>query len=244
MSIFARSLLFLVGLVVVVNAALPLEDGVLVLDDTNFDEAIAAHDLLLVEFYAPWYSHHLIILQIFAFHLQSKHGCFILDIRMTRPPKNAFTIFNCRCGHCKTLAPEWAKAAKSLSASASPMKLAKVDATIAKKLAETNAVQGFPTIKFFKNGKAGDYSGGRTAPDIIDWANKKSGPAYITVTDGEGLQKIQDENEVIVLGVFESLDSAAASAFIAMASDSEDQVRSKSTVMQFATLSCSADLSI
>ena len=61
MSIFARTLLFLVGLVAVVNAALPLEDGVLVLDDTNFDEAIAAHDLLLVEFYAPWYPDHPII---------------------------------------------------------------------------------------------------------------------------------------------------------------------------------------
>ena len=111
------------------------------------------------------------------------------------------------------------------------MKLAKVDATIAKKLAETHAVQGFPTIKFFKNGKAGDYSGGRTAPDIIGWATKKSGPAYITVTDEEGLKKIKDENAVIVLGVFASLDSASASAFIAMASDSEDQVRAKSPIL-------------
>ena len=61
MSIFARILIGLIGLVVVVNAALPVEDGVLVLDDTNFDEAIAAHDLLLVEFYAPWYPDHPII---------------------------------------------------------------------------------------------------------------------------------------------------------------------------------------
>lgn len=34
--------------------AIELEGDVLVLDDTNFAEATAAHDKLLVEFYAPW----------------------------------------------------------------------------------------------------------------------------------------------------------------------------------------------
>ena len=55
MKSFARISLCLLGLVAVVFAALPLEDGVLVLDDTNWEEATSSHDLLLVEFYAPWY---------------------------------------------------------------------------------------------------------------------------------------------------------------------------------------------
>lgn len=36
--------------------AFEVEDGVLVLGTSDFDEAIEAHPQILVEFYAPWYS--------------------------------------------------------------------------------------------------------------------------------------------------------------------------------------------
>ena len=70
------------------------------------------------------------------------------------------------CGHCKNLAPEWSKAAKKLNAENSPMKLAKVDATEEKSLGSKFEIKGFPTIKFFKNGKPTEYNGGRTEPGI------------------------------------------------------------------------------
>jgi len=40
----------------IVSAAIPVEDNVLVLDESNFEEALAANNQLLVEFYAPWYA--------------------------------------------------------------------------------------------------------------------------------------------------------------------------------------------
>jgi thioredoxin-like negative regulator of GroEL len=60
-----------------------------------------------------------------------------------------FRINTCS-GHCKTLAPEYAKAAQKLRENDPPYYLAKVDATEQKGIAEKFAVKGFPTLYFFK----------------------------------------------------------------------------------------------
>lgn len=77
------------------------------------------------------------------------------------------------CGHCKKLAPEWAKAASTLKGK---VKLGAVDATQFQELANRYGVRGYPTIKYFPAGSkldAEEYDGGRTADDIIAWAENK-----------------------------------------------------------------------
>jgi len=75
------------------------------------------------------------------------------------------------CGHCKSLEPEWKKAASALKGI---VKLVAVDADAHRDLASPYGVQGFPTIKFFgTDKKPQDYSGGRTAKDIVDFAIKE-----------------------------------------------------------------------
>jgi len=112
------------------------------------------------------------------------------------------------CGHCKALAPEYAKAAAALKDE--PAKLGKVDATEHKEVGGRFGIQGFPTLKFFRNGKPQDYTGGRTSDEIVNWIKKKSGPPAITLESEEDLLKAQEANDVVVVGVFDSTDDAMA----------------------------------
>lgn len=78
------------------------------------------------------------------------------------------------CGHCKNLAPHWAKAATELKGK---VKLGALDATVNKVKASQYEIQGYPTIKFFapgvKSASAEEYDGGRTSSEIVQWALDK-----------------------------------------------------------------------
>jgi len=126
------------------------------------------------------------------------------------------------CGHCKSLEPEYAKAAATLKADGSPVKLCKVDATIATKLAEKFGVQGFPTLKFFKKGQATEYGGGRTEKEIVSWIKKKTGPPAESLGDTEAVKKFTDGRDVAVVGFFADKESALAKAFLKAADGIDD----------------------
>ena len=75
------------------------------------------------------------------------------------------------CGHCKSLAPEYAKAAKGLKG---VVKVGAVSADEHNLLGGEFSVRGFPTITIFgaNKKKPEDYNGARTADGLIDAAFK------------------------------------------------------------------------
>jgi len=128
------------------------------------------------------------------------------------------------CGHCKSLAPEYAKAATALKDEGSDIRLAKVDATEHKKLGERFGVRGYPTLKFFVDGKEKEYNGGRKSPDIVSWLKKKTGDACKVVTSKNDVDTEVETSHFTVLAAFSDRSSAAGAAYTQVASDTDGVV--------------------
>jgi protein disulfide-isomerase A1 len=155
-----KAILFAVLCIAAVFAGeYPTEEGVLVLTDSTFAQAIEEYDFVLAEFYAPW------------------------------------------CGHCKNLAPEYAKAAQQLAATNPNVKLAKIDCTVEKDLASKYEIRGFPTLKFFTKGADAPiaYEAGRTSGDIVNWLKKKTGPASVELKTVEEADTLIGNSDVLVV---------------------------------------------
>jgi len=127
------------------------------------------------------------------------------------------------CGHCKALAPEYAKAATQLAEEKSELKLGKVDATEQTELGEKFEIRGYPTLKFFREGKPIEYNGGRTQAEIVRWLKKKAGPPAVDIKTADELEKLKEDNEVVVVGLFKDQNSEAAKTFMKVAATYHEQ---------------------
>lgn len=129
------------------------------------------------------------------------------------------------CGHCKQLAPEYAKAAGELQ-DEDEIKLAKVDATVHTAAAAKYDVSGYPTIKFFKNGEASDYNGGRTSGDIVSWVLSKAGPSVTTLEDFAKFEELKEKTPImLVLHTTETGEDSKILKHFTKFADSEEVVK-------------------
>jgi len=112
------------------------------------------------------------------------------------------------CGHCKSLAPEYEIVATAFKGQ--PVKIANVDADKHRDLGSRFGVSGFPTLKYFPAGskEAEAYNGGRSAKDITDFINSKTGlhgriksaPTSVTVLTTENFNSIvKDPNKHVLV---------------------------------------------
>lgn len=126
------------------------------------------------------------------------------------------------CGHCKALAPEYAKAAQQLKEDGSETQLGKVDATEHGSLAEKFEVRGYPTLKFFHQGKPSDYNGPRKADGIVNWLKKKTGFPATKLTTADEAKEYVAGKQVGVIGFFKDGESDNAKTFINVVRDDDD----------------------
>jgi len=97
------------------------------------------------------------------------------------------------CGHCQKLAPIW----EELASSTKDFKVAKVNCQEEDDLANRFAIKGFPTLKFFHEGKFYDYRSDRNVEAFTKFAtNGYTSVQSIAYPDGRPLPKKTTNDEV------------------------------------------------
>uniref|UniRef100_A0A8D2ZKW6 Protein disulfide-isomerase n=1 Tax=Scophthalmus maximus TaxID=52904 RepID=A0A8D2ZKW6_SCOMX len=129
------------------------------------------------------------------------------------------------CGHCKRLEPLYEEAAGKLKEEGPAMRLAKVDATEEKELAEEFDIGGFPSLKLFVHGdrkQPVDYTGKRTAEGIVQWMKRRAGPGAAVLDSAESAAQHIEAHHITVVGFFDNLDGEEAKVFRELSLDVTD----------------------
>ncbi|KAJ3432711.1 protein disulfide-isomerase c17h9.14c-related [Anaeramoeba flamelloides] len=97
------------------------------------------------------------------------------------------------CGHCKRMAPAFEEAAKKLDGE---VKVGGVDCTENKDICSKFGVRGYPTIKFFYDGKEfTKYSGDRSVDNFVEFSNEKAKEAQEQPKEEEKEEVKEEEEE-------------------------------------------------
>ncbi|KIM46139.1 hypothetical protein M413DRAFT_16878 [Hebeloma cylindrosporum] len=123
------------------------------------------------------------------------------------------------CGHCKALAPHYEEAATALKEK--NIKLAKVDCVDEADLCQSKGIQGYPTMKVYRNGEPTDYNGPRKADGIISYMVKQSLPAVSEVT-AETHDEFKKSDKLVAIAYLSTSTDAPAAEFSATAEAHRD----------------------
>ncbi|KAJ3611515.1 hypothetical protein NHX12_021530 [Muraenolepis orangiensis] len=105
------------------------------------------------------------------------------------------------CGYCKKLEPVWYEVGAELKSSGSPVRVGKMDATAFSGMSSEFGVRGYPTIKLLKGELAYNYKGPRTKDDIIEFANRVSGPAVRALPSTQMFEHMMKRHSVLFVYV-------------------------------------------
>ncbi|XP_046335871.2 protein disulfide-isomerase A4-like [Haliotis rufescens] len=126
------------------------------------------------------------------------------------------------CGHCKRLAPEYEKAAKTLKQRQPPIPLAKVDATVSAELAKEYGVSGYPTLKMFRKGRVSEYKGEREERGIVGYMIQHQGEAAKELESDKAVRNYMSDDDISIIAFFSSKDDPRLQMYMDAANDMRD----------------------
>ncbi|XP_029433097.1 protein disulfide-isomerase A2 [Rhinatrema bivittatum] len=129
------------------------------------------------------------------------------------------------CSHCQALAPEYAKAAQVLREESTELRLAKVNGQEERDLLEEFDINGYPTLKFFRDGNRTNpmaYTGRSDAGGIVKWMHRQTGPSAIVLEEEVGAEKLINSQELVAIGFFKDLTDPDVKIFHKIARNTVD----------------------
>ncbi|XP_040539146.1 protein disulfide-isomerase A2 [Gallus gallus] len=129
------------------------------------------------------------------------------------------------CGHCRRLAPEFARAAALLRNGSESARLGKVDAVAQTALSAEFHIEAFPTLKLFRDGNRTHpvaYSGRMDAEGMALWVQRRAGPSATLLHDADTAAAFISARDIAAVGFFKDLRGEAARAFYEVAAEVVD----------------------
>nr|CAX76334.1 putative protein disulfide isomerase-associated 3 precursor [Schistosoma japonicum] len=122
------------------------------------------------------------------------------------------------CGHCKSLAPEYKSAADIISKKTANLKLAEVDCTAHGDICSEFGVNGYPTLKIFRDGIFdSEYNGPRNADGIANYMISRAGPVSKEISAFKDVEDSLSDDKPSVVAFIKSSSDPLMKTFMTLA---------------------------